>query len=134
MITITNHTHYQVSQKLVKTVLSKYCQALKIKATELSVVFVTSAEIRKLNKTYRRQDKPTDVLSFAYEYDKKRLNGEIIICYKIVRQNAMEYHHSVNQEISQLLMHSLLHLIGYDHKKAGAARKMEALENKIINL
>ncbi len=134
MIAIANHTHYQVPQKLVKTVLNKFCQALKIKATELSVVFMTSAEIRKLNQAYRRQDKPTDVLSFSYEYDKKRLNGEIIICYELARQNAREYHHSVNQEISQLLIHSLLHLIGYDHKKAGAAKKMKALENKIINL
>lgn len=134
MITVVNHTRYQVPQKLVKTVLNKSCQALKIKATELSVVFVTSAEIRKLNQTYRRQDKATDVLSFAYEYDKKRLNGEIIICSELAKQNAREYHHSVNQEISRLLIHSLLHLIGYDHKKAGAAIKMKALENKIINL
>ncbi|NCP17068.1 rRNA maturation RNase YbeY [Candidatus Kuenenbacteria bacterium CG_4_9_14_3_um_filter_39_14] len=134
MITIANHTCYQVSQKLVRTVLNKSCRALKIKATELSVAFVTSAEISKLNQTYRRQARPTDVLSFAYGYDRKELNGEIIICYQLARQNAREYHHSVKQEISRLLIHSLLHLIGYDHRKAGAAKKMEALENKIINL
>ncbi|OGG87239.1 rRNA maturation RNase YbeY [Candidatus Kuenenbacteria bacterium RIFCSPHIGHO2_02_FULL_39_13] len=134
MIAIANHTHYQVPHKLVKTVLNKSCRVLKIKATELSVVFVTSAEIRKLNQTYRRQDKPTDVLSFVYCYKRGTLDGEIIICYKLTQRNAEKYRQSVNQEISRLLVHSLLHLIGYDHKETCSAKKMEALENKLINL
>lgn len=124
MIEVANRTKFYISQKLIKQILAKAASHLPIKAMDLSVVFVNPAEIKKLNKKYRNKDKPTDVLSFVYQYQKKYLDGEIIICYSLAKKQAVEYNQAIDAEIIKLLVHSLLHLTSYGHQ--------EKLEQKII--
>lgn len=133
-INIVNQTKQRIPRQLVLATLSTLVEYFKIKTAELSVVFITPLRIKKLNQTYRHQNHSTDVLSFCYEYNpkKKKLVGEIIICSSIASSQALEYGHSFNQEIRKLLTHSFLHLLGYDHKKAKDAEKMEKLEKKIV--
>lgn len=86
---------------------------------EVSVSFVDNDEIKQLNKEYRNVDKPTDVLSFPlddYDFNTKHyILGDIIISTDKVIEQATEFGHSILREIIYLTVHSMFHLLGYDH-------------------
>ena len=131
-IKIFNQTKFRIPRQLILSTLSRALRYLKIKDSSLSIAFVNQSTIRKLNFEYRKKDKATDVLSFTYFYDKNKLDGEIIICYSIAARQSKKYGHSVSREIIELLIHALLHLVGYDHHNRKQAQSMEELEDKII--
>lgn len=102
---------------------------------ELSVALVDNAAIRKLNAKFRARDYPTDVLSFPAG-DKLpmgvRLLGDVVISVEKAKQQAKERRRSLNEEMALLLIHGILHLLGYDHERsAKEARKMRGLEKRI---
>ncbi len=110
---------------------------------EISVSFVGAEEIRALNRDYRGNDSETDVLSFpVYEAqevgalkDAGRLDvlGDIVINMNRVRAQAREYGHSETREMLYLAVHSLLHLLGYDHEEEEDRRRMRSHEEAIMN-
>lgn len=94
-------------------------------AAEISVMLTDNATIHKLNREYRNVDKETDVLSFALgdngEYDVNNetsalILGDIVISVEKAVSQAQEYGHSLEREIAFLTVHSMLHLLGYDHE------------------
>jgi probable rRNA maturation factor len=112
---------------------------------EVSVSFVDNEQIHKLNKEYRKIDKPTDVLSFPMgengEYDRNPdtgafVLGDIVISMEKAIEQAEEYGHTLQREIGYLTVHSMLHLMGYDHVDGGveAVRMREKEENVLTNL
>jgi probable rRNA maturation factor len=95
--------------------------------TEISITFVDDAEIRKLNLLYRSKDKATDVLSFPLEENAEcsgdsgtLVLGDIVISLERAKAQAAEYGHSYEREAAFLCVHSMLHLLGYDHEKSEA--------------
>lgn len=119
----------------------------------VSVSFVTQEEIRKLNSHFRGIDRVTDVLSFPmmdgideiHEAVKtlksqdfgQGLDGEIplgdvVICTDMIRKQAEEYGHSQTRELIYLFVHSMLHLLGYDHMDEGDRSNMRAREDQIM--
>lgn len=97
-------------------------------SAEVSVRFVDNETIHALNKEYRNIDRETDVLSFPLgengEYDTNldtgaKLLGDIVISVEKAMEQAEEYNHSLQREIGFLTVHSMLHLLGYDHEKGG---------------
>lgn len=95
---------------------------------EVSVRFVDNDTIHELNREYRNIDRPTDVLSFPLGengvYDTNldtgaKLLGDIVISVEKAIEQAEEYNHSLQREIGFLTVHSMLHLLGYDHEKGG---------------
>lgn len=89
---------------------------------EISLTFVSKEEIRDLNRTYRDIDKPTDVLSFPLIEDFDEIDpeedimlGDVVICLDKAEEQAKEYGHSREREIVYLFVHSICHLLGYDH-------------------
>ena len=95
---------------------------------EVSVTFVDNEAIHQLNSQYRNVDRPTDVLSFPLgengEYDidldtGAKLLGDIVISIPKAMEQAEEYNHSLEREIGFLTVHSMLHLLGYDHVNGG---------------
>jgi probable rRNA maturation factor len=129
-VEVDNFTKLKVDvrffEKLAKTVLTGEKKA----HTKLSVSFVSPAEIKKLNKEYRKKDKPTDVLSFTYKD-----SGEIIICPQIIRENAKKFDVAFKKELVRVLIHGILHILGYDHEqKAQEAVKMEKKTNYYLKL
>ncbi|MBR0406143.1 MAG: rRNA maturation RNase YbeY [Eggerthellaceae bacterium] len=105
--------------------------------TEVSINFVTEAEIHELNREYRDIDAPTDVLSFecdGYDDDMPLLDdmsfelGDIVISVDRAEKQAPEYGLSFSDEMSLLITHGLLHLCGYDHMEDEEAREMEERE------
>jgi len=98
----------------------KMLRVLKLNNSELSILFVDYDKIQELNKQYRKKDKITDVLSFPQnEGILSNLNidilGDVVICYPQAVKQAPEFENTVYEEIIVLIIHSILHLIGYDH-------------------
>lgn len=109
---------------------------------EISLTLVSAEEIRELNREYRDVDKATDVLSFPQFESKDEMPtegeiclGDVVICEDKVKEQAEEYNHSYEREFVYLFVHSLLHLLGYDHmeddEKAVMRKKEEEVMEKI---
>jgi len=105
--------------------------------SELSLVFTNDAAIRRLNAHWRHKDKATNVLSFpafplAAGQPPMPLLGDIVISLETVQAEAAAQHKQLDHHLSHLLIHGLLHLLGYDHETAAEAEQMEALERQIL--
>jgi probable rRNA maturation factor len=135
-IKFNNQTDFRLPRQLMREVLIKAARYLKLDQGDLSVAFVKPVDIQRLNSLYRHKKQVTDVLSFAYVYQPRTqyLEGEIIICPAVAAKQAKTFKHSFRAEITKLLVHSLLHLVGHDHQHARQAARMAAQEEKIIAL
>jgi len=102
----------------------------------LNIVFVSGEEIRTLNATYRKKDAFTDVLSFHYfdDFSDKKTDeivGEMVFCEEKIFSQSQEYGITPEREFYKLLIHSLLHIAGYDHENDEDFVQMNTLERKI---
>ncbi len=97
---------------------------------QAQVIFTNNAQIQKLNRQFRRKDKPTDVLSFPLQEERGIVDGEIYISVPIARQQASAYDGSFATEVCRLFLHALLHLYGFDHMVPVDARQMRAREKR----
>jgi len=91
------------------------------KKYELDLIFVEDKKIHELNKTYRKVDSPTDILSFPIDKN----SGEIFICEKLAKIKAVDFGREYSNFLSFLFIHGCVHLLGYDH-----GNKMESIEVK----
>jgi probable rRNA maturation factor len=103
--------------------------ALQLKKSELSILLTDDDQIQRLNRFYRNIDRPTDVLSFSQRQDDlpdpaSALLGDVVISVPTARRQAKERGHSVAAEVTRLLAHGLLHLMGWDHVTPAEARDM----------
>lgn len=115
----------------------------KKKIIELSITFTNDKEIRKINKQFRNCDKPTNVLSFPM-YESEFFNvlqfenylpiGDIILSYDTVLKESLEQDKTFENHLVHLVVHSILHLFGFDHIDDDEADKMEGLEIKILGV
>lgn len=85
----------------------------------ISILITNNESIKEINKEYRKKDTPTDVISFAYNETENigeiEVIGDIIISYERVLEQAKDYNHSIEREFYYVLVHGLLHILGYDH-------------------
>ena len=118
-------------------------QHLKVdEKTEISVLFTDDKFIRSLNNKYRGIDKSTDVLSFSLgegsvktpESESDKLLGDIIISVETAQRQADSLNHSIEKELTVLLIHGLLHLTGYDHEKDQDYKIMREKEGEILRI
>lgn len=111
----------------------------KVNNAIFSIIFVNDEEIHKINKEYRNVDRVTDVISFAFEdnedilYNNIRVLGDIYICIPQMQRQAKEYGHSEKRELSFLVVHGLLHLLGYDHMNKDDEEEMFSLQELMLN-
>lgn len=112
---------------------------------ECSLTFVDNEKIQVINRDYRGIDRPTDVISFALEEMEEdevpilpeegepRVLGDIIISIERTHEQAAEYNHSFERELGFLVIHGLLHLLGYDHQTKEEEEEMFGLQEKILS-
>jgi probable rRNA maturation factor len=132
MIEINNLTNFAVDKKSFSQVAKIVLKGENRERENISLAFIGKAEIKKLNKKFRKKNKPTDVLSFLL--NEKQCFGEIIICPEVVKQNAKKYGVSAQAETLKVFVHGILHLCGYDHEKSDKeAEIMEAKEKRYLN-
>jgi probable rRNA maturation factor len=105
---------------------------------EVAVRVVDAVEIQTLNRRYREQDKPTNVLSFPADGvsglpdDASQLLGDVVVCASIVSTEAAEQGKALADHWGHMLVHGTLHLLGFDHGTDVEALEMEHLETKIL--
>jgi probable rRNA maturation factor len=102
---------------------------------EISILLTSDVAVRTLNAAYRGIDKPTNVLSFPAGESAAGdvvLLGDVVIAYQTVAREAKEARKSLKDHLSHMVVHGVLHLLGYDHEIASDAKKMERLETEIL--
>ena len=102
---------------------------------ELTVRIVDESESAALNKEYRNKDSSTNVLSFPFECPEEvelNLLGDLVICAPVVEREAKQQEKNSQAHWAHMLVHGVLHLLGYDHIKEADAHDMEAREKKIL--
>lgn len=108
----------------------------------ISLTLVNDQKIHEINKQYRNIDRPTDVISFAYNDQNEKVVvskgvpndlGEITISIDTAKRQAEEYDHSLKRELCFLFLHGLLHLLGYDHHTPVEEKVMFSLQDEILS-
>lgn len=132
---ITTHRLKKITNNVLRLVLEEKGRT----SAEISVVFVDEAEMRNLNRNYRGADKATDVLAFPMNEGRfaainPDLLGDIVVCVPAARKQAERRDQSLERELSVLLVHGLLHLLGYDHAHEKQERLMRELESEYMML
>ncbi|PIT94451.1 rRNA maturation RNase YbeY [Candidatus Falkowbacteria bacterium CG10_big_fil_rev_8_21_14_0_10_39_9] len=127
MIEINNTTKVKIPALKLRRIIEKFILAYKLKDFSVSVAIIGDSKMRELNYTYRGYDKPTDVLSFT------ELN-EIIIDIQVIKRQAKELSKSWESELIFILVHGLLHLIGYDDNTESKRLKMIAWGEDFLRL
>jgi len=123
-----------VSSRKLKKIALKVLELMEQGQAELSIALVGNAEIRRLNAKFRKKDYPTDVLSFPAgdELPPGDLLGDVVISVQKAAEQAKQRGRTLNEEIVTLLIHGIVHLLGYDHERsAKEAKIMARLEKKI---
>ena len=117
-------------------------------SAEMGLLITDSQTIQKLNRIYRGEDKPTDVLAFqmtpgtsqepeqpfVHPPDGIRHLGEVVVSFPQAVTQAQEQGHGVTRELALLIVHGILHLLGYDHELPEEEQKMRDKENKILSV
>ena len=122
----------EVTSDLKKLIVNSVAESLKYEEfpdkCEVSITLVDNEEIHVLNREYRGVDRPTDVLSFPiFDEDDmggKTILGDIVLSLERAEEQAQEFGHSFEREVAFLTVHSMLHLLGYDHEE-GKAQESE---------
>lgn len=148
-LNIYNRTDKNIDAEYFKLIFKKIFSTLKEekeikekleKLSDINLIFVTGLEMKKINNDFRGVDKVTDVLSFGLEGDKNfvvrknndNLAGEIFISFSEAKRQAALLNISTKKEIVILLIHGILHVLGYDHEKEKEKVEMRKMENKIL--
>ncbi len=131
----------------IRLLIRRCCQAVLTSEhfgqdAEVSVSFVTNKEIRSLNKAYRDKDKETDVLSFPLtgEDGHREINaetgsallGDVVISLETAVKQAEMYGHSLEREVGFLTVHSMLHLLGYDHEVSALDERIMREKEEVV--
>ena len=137
-IELINNTKTKINKKKLLLFLNQIAKKVIPRSQTVNVVITTDAQIKKINKIYRKKDQVTDVISycvndddFVSEHD--NTYGEIFIAYNVAKKQARELDRSILQQIVFLFVHGLSHVLGYDHEKSTAeAAKMLKKEKELL--
>lgn len=135
---ITDEFGYEDDCSYLDELLSFAIDKLEVKGL-FSITFIGDEKMHEMNLQYRGVDRTTDVLSFALNDAKDSFHGEIEILGDIfvsipkMKEQALEYGHSEKRELSFLIIHGLLHLLGYDHMTKEDEDEMFSLQKEVLN-
>jgi len=115
-----------------RRLLKRWVSAAAERRLDTTIRFVDEDEGRALNRTYRRKDRATNVLSFVYDDAPDRVCGDIVLCMPVLEREAHASRKSVEAHCAHLVVHGVLHLQGYDHQRVRDAVAMEARERAIL--
>ena len=129
-----------INDKLVdvgrlKDIAQRLMDDFGVGESELLVRLVSAIEIQVLNNEYRGKNQPTNVLSFASEIPVEvgeAILGDVVICVEVVREEAIVGDKDFTEHLTHMLIHGILHLLGYVHDDLNAANKMESIEIEFL--
>lgn len=127
MVEVKNFTSRKIDGKILKRVAKEVLENEK-KKMDLEIILVGPNSMRKLNRTFGKKNRITDVLSFPLE----KGYGQIFLCPKLIKKNAILYKNSFEKELTLCLIHGILHLLKYDHQKEKERKLMKEKERKYL--
>jgi len=134
---IKNLQVFSPSKSINKLSIHKLVSALKkeldLQINSLVINFVTETEITDLNEKYLGHYYSTDIITFDYSEDKKEIDAEIFISVDDAESNARKYKVHFKNEVTRLIIHGILHLLGYDDQQKKDKIIMKRLENDLLN-
>lgn len=130
-----------ITKDYVSSISDKILELTETDNVSISVILTDNETIHEINREFRGKDKPTDVISFAYRDEPFPLPGDmteelgdIYISLQKAAEQAAEYDVTLQAEVKRLLVHGILHLLGYDHEKSSEDEKrMQKFEEKLIS-
>jgi probable rRNA maturation factor len=122
---------------LARRVARRVLEVEGYKKAQVSILFCSDFYIKRLNREYRRVDAPTDVLAFSMHEGRfskvhPEILGDVVISLETASRQAKRYRYSLNKEVAHLIIHGILHLLGYDHLKKKDKEKMRKKEKEIL--
>jgi probable rRNA maturation factor len=120
-----------IDGRALKRVARELLSAAGEKEASLSLWIVGDEKMRELNRAHRGKDKATDVLSFPQGGAPEGLLGDVVISEDTAKRQAAEYDAPLQREAERLLIHGILHLLGYDHERPGERKRMRAEERRL---
>ena len=124
----------QINKTSIHNIISFLRKELNFSVESLLYNFVNADEIHRINKKYLKHDFTTDIITFNYSGKNDNLDGEIFISVDDALQNSKKFKVTLDNEILRLVIHGILHLVGYDDIKPADKRKMKLEENRLVKL
>ena len=130
---IANPYEYELDFQRLKAAAVAVLEGEGVGEAKVTLAFVDSAHIHRLNKQFLEHDEPTDVLTFPDSAPgARKLEGEVVIGYEVARENAADRGHEPGLELLLYVVHGCLHLCGYDDTTGAAAKEMRAKEREYL--
>ncbi len=119
---------------LVEEIAHRVIELNKIASGEVSIIFGSDQLLSSLKKEFFHEDQWTDVIAFRLnDYDEKELDGEIYISLPRAKENATSFNEPYEKEVTRLIIHGFLHLLGFDDESDEEKKEMTKLENEFLN-
>ena len=122
-----------INKRKIHLLVNRLIRELDFNISSLEINFISSDDIKKINKMHLNHDYTTDIITFNYSSDLKNIDGEIIISIDDVQINSRKFKVSFHEEIARLVIHGVLHLLGFDDQITSDKKVMKRLENKLLS-
>lgn len=130
---VENEEQFVINKKNVHNIVALLKKELNFSISFLQINFVSSQYIIRLNEQYLGHNGSTDIITFNYSGDNIFFDGECFICVEVAEENSKRYKVDINNELIRLIVHGILHLIGYDDIEINDKQKMKQKENELVN-
>ena len=131
---VTNDPSITIKKGDFHSLIYNLTNELNIKLVFLAIHFVDQTTIIKINKDYLNHEYSTDIITFGYSEDLDNIDAEIFISYIDAKKNAENFGVTLEDELTRLIIHGLLHLVGYNDKEKNEKNIMKKLENKLLKM
>lgn len=126
-------TYKSINKRNIHSIISRLSKQFGLQIIFLEVNIASSEIVLELNKKYLKHNYNTDIITFNYSVDNSKLEGEIFISFDDAEKNSKRFNNSINEELKRLIIHGVLHLVGYNDSTKAEKRRMSKLENEYLN-
>ena len=128
---------YSVQKKIKKSNVHDLIKSLSVElnflVSNLEINFISGEDIHAINKSYLKHDYATDIITFNYSDSLQQIDGEIFISIDDALSNSKKFRVTLSEELVRLVIHGILHLLGYDDQNLTDKKIMKRLENKLLS-
>lgn len=122
-----------INKRKIHLLVNRLTKELKFNISNLEINFISNEDIKRINKIYLNHNFTTDIITFSYSSDTKNIDGEIIISIDDAQINSQKFKVSFYEEIARLVIHGILHLLGFDDQITNDKKIMKRMENKLLS-
>ena len=131
---VENEPDFFILKRNVHSIISQLKKELNFSITFLQINFVSAQQITLINEKYLNHKGSTDIITFNYSDNTFNLDGECYICIPVAEENARKFGVSLQNELLRLIIHGVLHLLGFDDIKKSNRQLMKTEENRLVKL